>query len=262
MRRQPIRRELVVLVAAAIASSAMALEPEQLPVGVTPVHYDLALVPDGAKLSFRGRVRIVIDVKQPTPTIVLNADELTLDKVVLDTKEAATAVALDAKLQRATLAFANPVTKGRHILTIDYHGAMGVATLGFSAMDYDSPAGKRRTIATNFEPAAERRFMPSWDEPALKATFSISVDSPADLMAVSNMPIASTETLAHGQKRVHSATTPKMSTYLLFLGIGDFERIATKVEGTDIGVVVNRGDTEKGRYALGEATRLLRYYND
>jgi len=128
-------------------------------------------------------------------------------------------------------------------------------------MDYDTPAGKRRMIATDFEPALERRFMPSWDEPALKATFSVTVDLPADRMAVGNMPIASTETLANGQKRVHFATTPKMSTYLVFLGIGDFERIATKVDGTDIGVVVNRGDVEKGRFALGEAARLLHYYN-
>ena len=81
-------------------------------------------------------------------------------------------------------------------------------------------------------------------------------------MAVANTPIASAEALADGQRRVHFVTTPKMSTYLLFLGIGDFERIATEVEGTDIGVGVNRGDTERGRFALGEAARLLRYYND
>jgi aminopeptidase N len=53
-------------------------------------------------------------------------------------------------------------------------------------------------------------------------------------MAVANTPIASAEALADGQRRVHFVTTPKMSTYLLFLGIGDFERIATKVEGTDV----------------------------
>src|SRR5579872_5216636 len=212
MPRQPICGKLLVLVAAAFASSAMALEPEQLPSVVTPLHYDLALVPDAAKLSFRGRVRITIDVQNLTPAIVLYADELVLDKAVLDTKEAAAAIALDAKLQRVTLTFAHTVKKGRHNLTVDYHGVIGVATLGFFAMDYDSPAGKRRVIATNFEPAAERRFMPSWDEPALKATFSISVDLPADLMAVSNMPIASTETLDNGQKRVHFAATPKMST--------------------------------------------------
>ena len=236
-------------------------EPERLPSGVTPLRYELALAPDLDHLTFRGRVRISIDVHRATPTIVLNEDELTLDKVVLDGKITAVSVTPGAKLQRATLAFAHPIPTGPHTLAIDYHGVMGKATLGVFAMGYDSLLGKRRTIATNFEPASERRFMPSWDEPSFKATFSITVDVPADRMAVGNMPIASTETLPDGRKRVHFATTPKMSTYLLFLGIGDFERIATKVDGTEVGVVVDRGDAEKGRFALGEAARLLHYYN-
>ena len=252
----------VVWIAAAAASGAALVEPERLPAGVTPIHYDLALVPDSAHLSFRGRVRIDIEVQTAVPAVVLNADELALDKAVLDGKTPASSIALDARLQRATLAFAHGLAAGRHTLAIDYHGKIGIATLGFFAMDYDSAAGQRRTIATNFEPSSERRFMPSWDEPAFKATFSISTDVPPGLMAVSNMPVASTEDLAGGQKRVHFATTPKMSTYLLFLGIGDFERIATNVDGIDLGVVVNRGDAEKGRYALQEASRLLHYYNE
>jgi aminopeptidase N len=251
---------LLVFIAASAVPGAVLVEPERLPSAVVPVHYELALVPDAAHLTFHGQVQITIDVKAPAPAIVLNADDLTLDKAVLDEKDSG-AVALNAKLQRATFTFAHAVAPGRHTLAIDYHGAIGRATQGFFAMDYDSPAGKQRTIATNFEPASERRFMPSWDEPGFKATFSIRVDVPANLVAVSNMPIASTEALANNQKRVHFAATPKMSTYLLFLGIGDFERIATSVDGTDVGVVVNRGDTEKGRYALGEAAKLLHYYN-
>ncbi|HVW11465.1 MAG TPA: M1 family aminopeptidase, partial [Bryobacteraceae bacterium] len=142
-----------------------------------------------------------------------------------------------------------------------YHGAIGKTTLGFFAMDYDTPRGKRRTLATNFEPASERKFMPSWDEPGLKATFSVTADIPSDRMAISNMPVASTDVLPNGQRRVHFAPTPKMSTYLLFFGVGDFERIATKADGVDIGVVVNRGDSEKGRLALAEAAKLLPFYN-
>jgi aminopeptidase N len=251
-----------VFLAAAIPVGATAAEREQLPSGVTPIHYDLALVPDAANLTFRGRVKITIHVKAPVPVVVLNDDELVIDRAMLDKEQAGAAVSLAVKPQRATLTFAHPVARGNHTLTIDYHGVIRPSTHGFFAMDYDSPAGKRRTIATTFEPATERRFMPSWDEPALKATFTISTDVSADRMAVSNMPVASTETLASGQRRVHFATTPRMSTYLLFLGIGDFERIATKVDGTEVGVVVSRGDAEKGRYALGEAARLLHYYND
>jgi aminopeptidase N len=260
MLRKPLSGLVVFLVCE--LTGVAAPERETLPAGVVPLHYDLALVPDAEKLTFHGQVRITIDVKAPAPAIVLNADELVLDKALIDTRGSAAAVAYDSKPQRATLTFAQPVGRGRHVVTIDYHGTIGMSTLGFFAMDYDGPAGKRRTLATNFEPASERRFMPSWDEPGFKATFSITVDVPADRMAVANMPVASTETLGSGQKRVHFAMTPKMSTYLLFLGVGDFERISTKVDGTDIGVVTNKGDGEKGRYALGQAALLLHYYNE
>jgi aminopeptidase N len=53
-----------------------------------------------------------------------------------------------------------------------------------------------------------------------------------------------------------------MSTYLLFLAIGDFERVHQSVAGVDVGVIVKRGDTGKTGYALQQATRLLGYYND
>ncbi len=246
---------------AIVGASGAAPEAERLPAGVTPTHYDLALFPNPAQLTFRGRVRIELDVRAPAREIILNSDELVLDKAAIDGTPAAS-IRLDARLQRAILTFPHTVAAGQHTLEIDYHGKIERTTLGFFAMDYASPWGKQRTIATNFEPASERRLMPSWDEPAFKATFSITVDAPADLMAVSNMPIASTEKLASGENRVHFATTPKMSTYLLFLGIGDFERIATTVDGVQVGVVVNRGDAEKGRYALEQAARLLHYYDD
>jgi aminopeptidase N len=73
-------------VAAAIPFGAAAAEREQLPPGVIPIHYDLAMVPDADRLTFSGRVQITIDVKATTPAIVLNSNELVLDKVLLDRK--------------------------------------------------------------------------------------------------------------------------------------------------------------------------------
>jgi aminopeptidase N len=52
-----------------------------------------------------------------------------------------------------------------------------------------------------------------------------------------------------------------MSTYLLFLSLGDFERVKRKVDGVEIGVVVKRGDADKAGYALDEASKVLHYYN-
>ena len=67
-----------------------------------------------------------IDVEASTKAIVLNADELTVDKAVLDTDKSTAAVELDARLQRSTLTFTHRVPKERHPLIIDYHGVIGV----------------------------------------------------------------------------------------------------------------------------------------
>ena len=242
-------------------SSAQRGEREVLPSEITPVSYDLSLSPDAENLTFRGTVVIRVEAKKKAASVTLNSDKLTLDRAVLDNGATGT-VSLDGALQRATLTFPAPVGPGSHTLTIDYHGEIGRSTLGFFAMDYESPGGKRRTLATNFEPASERQFMPSWDEPGLKATFTLAVVVPGGLTAVSNMPVSSTEDLRGGLKRVRFQTSPRMSTYLIFLGIGDFERISTRIDGVDLGVVVSRGNTARGQYALSEAAKILHYYND
>jgi aminopeptidase N len=245
-----------------VPTSHAADPPRQtLPVTLVPSHYALAIDPDADALRFTGDVAITGDAPQAGREIVLNAKGLTLDKAELDGTSAA-GISLDPKLNRATLAFAAPFAAGHHVLHIAYHGAITQGTVGFFAMDYVSPAGKRRTLATNFEPADARQLLPCWDEPAIKARFSVSVRAPADRLAVSNMPVVSRETLPDGRQSVQFAESPRMSTYLLFLGVGDYERIHAMVDGVDVGVVVKRGDTAKAGYALDQAGRILRYYND
>src|SRR4051794_4881800 len=101
-----------------------------------------------------------------------------------------------------------------------------------------------------------------WDEPGVKSVFALSVDVPASQMAVSNMPVAGTTALPGGGQLVRFADSPKMSSYLLFLGLGEFERIHQMVGKTDVGVIVRKGDAEKGKFALDAAVKLLPYYND
>ena len=234
---------------------------EILPDAVTPTHYDLTLSPDAEALTFRGTVAITVEVKSAVQDIVFNADRLDFDRVTIDGGGSVTVTA-DQKLGRETLHADQLIAVGRHVVTIDYHGQIGRSTLGFFAMDYAGPDGPRRTLATNFEPAAARQLLPCWDEPGRKATFTLTVDAPKDRMAVSNMPVEEITELSATTQRVRFAQTPKMSTYLLFLGIGDFERIHKTVDAVDLGIVVKRGDAGKATYALDQAGRLLHYYND
>src|SRR5215469_3479717 len=246
---------------AAAPSPAAHHRREVLPDNVVPLHYNLVVVPDAGSLTFTGKVAITVKVIASGPTITLNAVGLTFDHATLDSGPDAR-VSFDKALGRATLTFPCVITAGQHRLDIEYHGATGRAAQGFFAMDYAGPDGPRRTLATNFEPADARDLLPCWDEPGLKATFSVAVDAPQDRMAISNMPVAKITPLADGMQHVQFATTPKMSTYLLFLAVGDFERVHQSVDGVEVGVVVKRGDTARTGYALQQATKLLSYYND
>ncbi|HEY6924362.1 MAG TPA: M1 family metallopeptidase, partial [Steroidobacteraceae bacterium] len=228
---------------------------------MVPIHYDLALAPDSQALTFRGKVKITITVNAATADVVLNAVGLAFEHVRADDRPADAIVSVDDKLERAKLHFGAPLEPGAHVLTIDYSGKISHSTLGLFAMDYASPAGPRRTLATNFEPAHARQLLPCWDEPARKATFTVTVDAPKDRLVVSNMPAAETTAIGSSLQRVRFAETPKMSTYLLFVAVGDFERIHKVVDGTDVGVVVKRGDAPKAAYALEQAARLLQFYN-
>ena len=249
---------LLCFAAGAVAQNA---QREVLPDTVVPTHYDLALATDAAALTFSGKVAVTIDVRAATSDVVLNAVGLTLAHATVDGGPDA-GVTLEQKTGRAALHFPAPIPKGQHTLTLVYTGKIGRTTSGFFAMDYVSPNGPRRTLATNFEPAYARELLPCWDEPGRKATFTVSIDTPKDETAFSNMPVAEVTPLSGKMQRVRFAESPRMSTYLLFLGVGDFERIHKSVDGVDVGVVVKRGDTPKAAYALEQAVGLLHYYND
>jgi aminopeptidase N len=246
----------------ALAPGAQAADRIVLPKQVVPLHYDVAFTPNEAQMSFSGKARIDLQVLRPVPSIVLNAAELSFGQVLLDGGGKPATVSFDAAQQTATLRFGKPVSSGRHVLSIDYSGTINRHAAGLFALDYDTPQGKKQALFTQFENSDARRFLPCWDEPGRKATFSLTATLPADEMAVSNMPVDSSENLADGIKRVHFAQSPKMSSYLLFFASGDFERVSQMVDGVDVGVVVKRGDTAKAQYALDAAAHLLPYYED
>jgi aminopeptidase N len=254
---------------AAPAKTAQASAPAHiaLPTDVRPERYDIAITPNAKDLTFVGHEAITIVVKRPTARIVLNAADITFGRVQISCSPEAPQVALDKTQQTATFTFAKPIAPGRYTLAIDYAGTIYQQASGFFALDYAGAQGKQRALFTQFENSDARRFAPMWDEPGVKSVFALSVDTPDGQMAVSNMPVADTVTVApeHGgapRRITRFADTPKMSSYLLFLALGDFERIHRQVGKTDVGVVVRRGDTAKAQFALDAATQLLPYYND
>ena len=247
------------------AAAQTASAPSQrvvLPSDVTPDHYDLAITPDATALTFKGRVRIDLTVHQATRQIVLNAADLVIDHAALAGEAAAPSVSYDDKVQTASFAFDHVLKPGHYSLNLDYHGKIFQQASGLFALDYQAAGGSKRALFTQFENSDARRFLPCWDEPGRKATFTVTATVPEGQMAISNMPIAQTTPAESKLRTVRFAETPKMSSYLLFFGLGDFERIHRQVGGVDVGVVVKRGDTENAKFALEAAAEILPYYND
>ena len=249
------------------AAAAVDSTPTQLPRLVRPTHYGVTIEPDAAALTFRGDIAISLEVLAPVENITFNAMDLQFSairftdatgKSVVDEPK----ITVDAAAQTATLALGESIPSGQYWLALDYTGKIGTQALGLFAIDYDTAAGRKRALYTQFEAADARRMIPSWDEPSYKATFTLEAIVPQGQMAVSNMPVAEQVDVAGGRSRVRFQKSPKMSTYLLFFGLGEFDRATAKVGPTELGVVTQKGKSEQAQFALDSSVRLLREYND
>lgn len=257
------------LVQPAIAQTPAGPAPEittQLPRGAAPSHYAIEVVPDAANLKFTGKVTVDLNVAQAMPVLVLNAADLSIGGVMLTPaqgKAMVGAAKIDANAQTVTLDFGKPVQPGTYKLDIAYGGVINTQANGMFALDYKDNAGaQKRALFTQFEAPDARRFVPSFDEPSYKATFDLSAIVPTGQLAVSNMPVKVSQDMGGGRTRVTFGTSPKMSSYLLFFGLGELER-ATKMAGaTEVGVITGKGNTGKAQLALDASAAILPWYND
>jgi len=264
----------------------------QLPRSASPTHYAIAITPDVANARFSASVAITLEVKQPTSVLTMNAAGLAFERAAISAIAAggagsadgaaqaggasradggasagpapqqASRIVLDADEQTVSFHFARPLAPGSYRLQADYSGTIGDQAAGLFYLDYENGGATRRALYTQFENSEARRMFPCWDEPAYKATFALEITAPAGQMAVSNMPLQSAAALDDGRQLLRFAATPRMSTYLLFLALGDFERASVTEGGTELGVVTQRGALPQARFALDASRAVLRDYND
>lgn len=241
----------------------------ELPRNARPWHYTIEVAPNAAALSFTGHVDIDLELFEAGTTITLNSVGLDLSSASIAPIAGGDAVPLafetDEEAETATFTSPAPLAPGKYRVAIDYSGPIGRSPSGFFALDYpDKLTGEpSRALFTQFEVPDAREFAPLFDEPSYKANFDLSAIVPVAQTAVSNMPVVSETPLGDGTMRVVFGTSPKMSSYLLFFGLGNFERMVdTAGGGTEIGIVSPVGSGDTARYALDAAKEILPFYND
>jgi len=227
-----------------------------------PERYDLALWVDPAKPAFRGQAELELEIAPGTRAIELHAVDLELGACsARDAQGDVRVVRLRPNKEResVTLVLDRPLEGTRASLRIAWQGRLRADLRGL----YLARSGKRRYAATQLEAADARRFFPCFDEPDKKARFRLRVTTPARYQAVSNGAVVRTEKRGR-QKTVHFAETPKLSTYLVALVVGELEASrAVHVGPTPIRVWCVPGKRSLAGFALevaGAALRRLEAY--
>ena len=241
----------------AIASPASA---HRLPKTVVPSHYEIHLTPDLATGSLTGRETITVQLTEPTASITLNAVDLEFREtaVIVGTERHPARVSLDPAAETATLTVDETLPAGEARLEITYAGKIRDDIRGL----YRTRTAARSYATTQFQATYARMAFPCFDEPAFKATFDLTVVVDAGDTAISNGRIVSdTPGPGPGKHTLRFSTSPRMSTYLVALAVGDFECVEGGADGIPIRVCAVPGKKELGRYALRVAEHVLPEFN-
>ncbi len=194
---------------------------------ITPHEYRISVDPDLNRFTFTGRVTLVGHAHEPVDSVTLDCAELAIwqchanvqggDRPDVDCR-----FTLDPANAELTVHFPGPIA-GRVELTIDYCGKINDRMAGFYRSRIHVADGPAYIAVTQFQESDARRAFPCFDHPAQKAVFTIEMVIDQGLTAVSNTAIQTIADLDDGRQAVTFQPTPKMSTYLVFFGVGPFE---------------------------------------
>ncbi len=233
---------------------------QRLPEDVVPVHYQITLAPDLKNATFRGDEGIDVRLLKPASEVVLNSAEIMFGEVSVTAAGSTQSakVTTDDKAETATLTLPSALSAGPAVIHIKFTGTLNDKLRGF----YLSKTKRRNYAATQFEATDARRAFPCFDEPAMKATFDVSVVADNGDTAISNAKILSdTPGPGEGKHTIKFGTSPKMSSYLVALAVGDFQCLEGGADGIPIRVCAVPEKKEMGHFALESAEQILKFYD-
>ena len=206
--------------------------------------YDIFLDVDLEKLHFNGQVKIKLESETD---VQLNAVDLEIQKITAN----------GGPLKYAQSGEDVKVKTGKFsgTLDVDYQGTISDKLVGLYKAAYDGGY----MASTQFEAASARRMLPCVDHPAYKAEFELTVRTSTGLVVISNTPVASSK-IEGSKKVVEFARTPRMSTYLLYLGVGNLEEVTEKSGNVEYTIATVPGKSSGARFPLDVARDSVQFF--
>jgi tricorn protease interacting factor F2/3 len=230
---------------------------------VVPLKYVIEFEPNMKTFRFAGTEEVEVTVKAPTSAIALNAAELGITEAYVESggKSQKAAISFRKGLERVTLKVKDKV-KGRARIRLRFTGIHNDKMYGFYRSRYVVGGKEQHLLTTQFEPVDARKAFPCFDEPGMKAVFEISMVVDKGLECVSNMPILREADAGRGRKRVIFMPTPRMSSYLVYLGVGNYESVDGSLGKVKVRVLTVKGKRDLAVLAMDYARKAVKYYED
>jgi len=256
-----------------------------------PINYNLTFEPDLEKFRFKGKEILTFELKPHSAKtsrgevkqIVLDAVDLKIVncQLLMAKKNIVNSFKLVAKEEKLIISLSRGVKQGSYELRIEFEGILNDKLAGFYRSKYIVDGKEKYLATTQFEATDARRAFPCIDDPSYKATFDVTVVIDRRLTAISNtLPIESKKnnektvlkpsltsgvkdavsTMQNKKKIIKFDRTPLMSTYLLYLGVGEFEFLEEKYKKTLIRIATTPGKSVYGKFALGCAKKSLDFF--
>ena len=190
--------------------------------------------------------------------IIIHAKDLEIVTVQVDGHEATYLVGRNDEIS-----ITSPGQKsGIHIITISYRGKINDQLHGLYPCYYEHDGKKKELLITQLESHHAREVFPCIDEPEAKATFDIVVTTEQNISLLGNMPLIS-QVVENDLLVTHFDTSPRMSTYLVALVMGEMRsKTAKTTEGTDVSIWATPAHSSASLdFALDHAVKTIEYFN-
>ncbi len=192
-------------------------------------NYNIFINLDTQNFEYRGYVIISLDVNKSFNKLVINATNFIIEKILIDNLK------IDYTYDSNNIILKKEFINPKYYIKINFKKKINMIPYGF----YYQIHNDKPIFCCHSEPEFTRSFIPCIDIPYLKSTFNLSVlyDN-VDLICLFNTEI-------FNQKKINNKiftkfkSSPKMSTYLLNLVIGNFVPLLEKSIVSKSGVKIN-----------------------
>lgn len=228
-----------------------------------PIYYKIYLQPDLKNFQFSGIIELMVEAIQPIKEVTLNAKELVVLYCALEkgSKFINCPFSLNPEKEEVTITLPESLS-GTIKLNIHYQGEINNKMIGFYRSGYKINGEMKHIVVTQFQENDARRAFPCFDHPSKKATFDLKIVVDEGLIAISNSTIQIEKELEKGKKLVIFNTTPKMSSYLLFFGIGEFEFLEDHYGKFAIRIATLPKKKKYAKFSLAFSRKALEFCED